>query len=159
MPNQLQEYKGQMLGTTSDGETRKIAIDKITNATKIITSDHSSIHMGNGFAISGIFSGVANSSTVAYGFKTPSVASGKYIHLKFREFSASGNKVRIDFYENPTNAPTVGVDFTAYNRNRNSSEVSQMQSIKVNISGLDLTGATMIDSSQFISNSARPWIS
>lgn len=93
----IQRGKGQ------DGVYREIVSDAMTQGLQVITTDHAAIHASEGFSISGIFAGVANGATVNYAFKTPSVASGKYIHLKFKEFSATANKIRVDLYENPTN--------------------------------------------------------
>lgn len=132
-------------------------IDITTGAKKIITSDHANIHASQGFSISGIFASVANSATVNYAFKTPTVAAGKIIHLKHQEFWASANKVRTDLYEAPTNAPTNGSVLTAYNRNRVGTPVATaMQSIK-SAMDIDLTGATDIETLQFgYASVARP---
>lgn len=155
--NETQEYQGQILATNSDGETQKVAIDKVTKAIESISPDHTSIHNGETFIFSGMITGVLDNTTVAYGFKTP--ASGKVIHLKSPELSATANKVRNDLYEAPTNAP-VGTDLTAFNKNRNSANVSAMQSIIGSIVGLDLTGATMIENRQFINTEVKEneWI-
>lgn len=149
--SEFQPSSGRYLDENS--EERNI-IDTTTGAPKIITSDHSKIHEGEGFSISGIFTGVANAAVVNYAFKTPTVASGKYIHWKYRDLQATSSKVRVDFYEAPTNAPINGTNLAAYNRNRISATVTAMQAIKTGMD-LDLTGATMLNSAQFLSGEAR----
>lgn len=129
-------------------------IERVTGGFKQINSDHALIHASRGFSISGIYTAIANGSVVNYAFKTPSVASGKYVHWKYRDIQATATKMRVDFYEAPTNAPANGTDLTAYNRNRNSATASAMQAIKTGMT-LDLTGAKLIDTAQFVSGQAR----
>ena len=128
-----------------------------SNPNTIITSDHIRIHEGEGFSISSIFTGVANLATVNYAFKTPTVASGKFIHLKHQEFWASANKVRTDFYEAPTNAPINGSSLAISNRRRTGVlPVSNMQAAKAAMD-IDLTGATNVETLQFgLGSIARP---
>lgn len=133
----------------------ELQVETVTNAQKIITTDHANIHSSMGFSVSGIFASVANGATVNYAFKTPSVASGKYIHLKYKEIQSSANKIRVDLYEAPTNAPINGNNLTPYNRNRvGTPTATAMQSVKSGMT-IDLTGATMINSEQFLSGQAR----
>ena len=150
--NQLTPNTGRFLDET---DIARNIVEAVTGAIKTITSDHAAIHKGEGFGISGIFSGVANSSTVNYAFKTPSVASGKHIHLKYKDIQATANKIRVDLYEAPTNAPTNGTDLTPVNRNRvGTPTATSMQAVKSGMT-LDLTGATLLNSEQFVSNQAR----
>ena len=129
----------------SDGN-RKNIIELFTGSVKIITSDHELIHKKKGYSISGIFASVANSATVSYAFKTPTVDSGIFVHLEFKEFQASANKVRVDLYEAPTNAPINGNDLSARNRNRvGTIPTSAMQAVKSGMA-IDLTGATLLNS-------------
>jgi hypothetical protein len=135
--------------------TERNVIELVTGGFKIINSDHANIHAGQGYSISGIFAAVANAGVVNYAFKTPTVASGKYVHLKFKEFYATANKVRMDFYEAPTNAPINGGDLVAVNRRRiGSPPATSMQAIKSAMT-LDLTGATTLNVEQFTSANAR----
>ena len=130
--------------------------ERVTNAVRLITTDHAAIHEGQGFSITGIFAAVANASVVNYAFKTPTAASGKYVHLKFRDIVATANKIRVDFYEAPTAAPTNGTDLVPYNRRRiGTPTATAMQAVKISMD-LNLAGATMIDSTQFIGGVARP---
>lgn len=137
--------------------SENLPLDTFTGSVTVITSDHNKIHQGEGFSISGIFASVANAATVNFAFKTPTVASGKYIHLKHEEFWGSGNKIRTDLYEAPTNAPTNGTDLTAINRNRTGTPTATaMQAIK---SGMDvtLTGALDLETLQFgVGTAVRP---
>ena len=116
-------------------------VDRTTGAHRGITSDHANIHGKMGFAISGIFTAVANNATVNYAFKTPTAESGKIIHLKYQSFWASANKVRTDFYEAPTTDPINGTALVPKNRNRLAPiPESLMQVVKASMD-LDLTGA------------------
>lgn len=129
--------------------------DRFTDGKRIITTDHSYIHDGIAFSVTGIFTSVANGATVNYAFKTPTVASGKYIHLKYKEIQSIGNKTKVDFYEKPTNAPTNGSDVAVVNRRRvGTPAVSSMQAFKSAMT-LDLTGATTLDSEQFATSVPR----
>lgn len=120
-----------------------------TNAWKSISLYQSSINDGEGFSISGLFTAVADSATVNYAFKTPTVASGKVIHLPYREFWGNGNKIRTDLYEAPTNAPINGSDLAVINRNRvGTPTVTTMQAVKAAMD-IDLTGATDLETLQF----------
>ncbi len=131
-------------------------LEWVTRAFRTITSDHAAIHAKEGFGISGIFSAVANGVTVNYAFKTPTVASGKVIHLKYVDIQAAANKVRVDLYEAPTAAPTVGSDLAVINRSRlNTPPASVMQAVKAGMT-LDLTGATMLETSQYVAGAPRP---
>ena len=130
-------------------------VDTTTGGIKQLTTDHALIHAGKGFSISGIFASVANAAVVNYAFKTPTVASGKYVHLKFKEFSATANKIRMNFYEAPTAAPTNGGDLAAINRRRiGTPTVTAMQAVK-SAMDLDLAGATTLNVESFTSGSAR----
>ena len=127
----------------------------VTRGIRTITTDHGGIHAGYGYSVSGIFTGVANAATVNYAFKTPTAASGKYVHLKYKDFAATGTKVRSDLNEAPTNAPINGTDLAAINRNRvGTPTASAMQAVKTAMD-INLAGVTVIDSTQFVSNDGR----
>jgi len=133
----------------SDAQGHEIELDETTNGLPIITTDHAAVHDKMGFSVSGVFASVANGATVNYAFKTPTVASGKIIHLKVKEFYAAGNNVRTDFYEAPTNAPTNGTDLVAYNHNRvGTIPATTMQAIKTAMD-LNLTGALNLETLTF----------
>lgn len=138
----------------SDAQGHEVELDATTNGLPTITTDHAAIHDKKGFSVSGVFASVANGATVNYAFKTPSVASGKVIHLKVKEFYAAGNNVRTDFYEGPTTSPTNGTDLVAYNHNRLATiPATTMQAIKTSMD-LDLTGATNLETLTFGNSSA-----
>jgi hypothetical protein len=120
----------------------------------VITSDHASIHKGEGFSISGIFSNLGNGASTNYAFKTPTIESGKVIHWKYREVQSSSSKIKVEFIESPTNAPTGGNDLVAYNRRRSSTNTTSMQSIKTGTT-YNSAGATIIDVSQYIGGQPR----
>jgi hypothetical protein len=129
-------------------EIEELQKERVTDSKIVITSDHTLIHAGRGYSVSGIFTSVANGATVNYAFKTPTVASGKIVHLKFKEIQSIGNKTRVDFYEAPTNAPTSGSDVAQINRRRlGTPPVSNMQAFKSGMT-LNLSGATLLESEQ-----------
>ena len=135
-------------------KSQNAVIDRFTEATQIITSDHSYIHDKKGFSISGIFSGVGSGATVNYAFKTPTAASGKYIHLKYNEYSATANRVTMVLYENPTTAPTAGTAITPINRSRTGTiPASGMQSVASGMT-IDTTGSTTLTTRAFTSTTA-----
>jgi hypothetical protein len=129
-------------------------IERVTGAPRAISSDHASIHAGEGFSISGIITNLANGASTNYAFKTPTIASGKVVHWKYRDVQSSANKIRVDFVEAPTNAPTLGTDLVAYNRSRLSSHGTAMQTIKAGTT-YDGTGAKTIDSAQYVGGQPR----
>jgi hypothetical protein len=143
-----------MVGQGKDSKVYGARVDRITKSMQVINSDHAGIHEEQGFSVSGIFTNVANGATVNYAFKTPSAASGKMIHLKYKDIQATANKVRVDLYEAPTNAPTGGSNLTAYNRNRNSAATTAMQAIKSGMT-IDTTGAAMLETSQHVNSVPR----
>lgn len=140
-----------------ENNTPRNIIERVTGAVNSISSDHAAIHSKWGYAMSGIFVSVANGATVNLAFKTPTVASNKYVHLKREEFWASGNKVRTDLYEAPTNAPTNGTAQPVVNRNRvGTVPDTAMQDVKSGMT-LDLTGAINLETFQFgLGTVARP---
>lgn len=130
-------------------------IERVTNGARFITTDHGSIHAKEGYSVSGIFAAVANGTTVNYAFKTPTVASGKIVHLKYKQISATANKVRVDLYEKPTADPTLGTDLVAYNRSRYGDDVpSVMQAIKTGMT-INTAGAALLETGQFVSGQSR----
>ena len=144
---------GIILGVDNKNNMVEIAADPITRGIETISTDHAGIHKGYGYSISGIFASLAAAATVNYAFKTP--ASEKVIHLKYKEIQATANKIRVDLYEAPTNAPTLGTDVAAINRARiGTPVVTKMQAVKSGMT-IDLTGATVIEITQFVGGSAR----
>jgi hypothetical protein len=142
--NETQDWKGQGLGTTDTGYVVKTRVDDITKAQRVITSDHEAVHDGKVFSVSGIYDAVATSTSVNFAFKTPTVASGKIIHLKYLDIMSSADKVRMDLYETSTEQ-SAGVDITAYNHNRLGTPTgTAMQAIKSGIT-FESTGATMLN--------------
>jgi hypothetical protein len=101
--------------------------------------------MAKVFSVSGIFDNIANDASVKYAFKTPKADSGKIVHLKYIDVQCPATKIRMDIYEAPTNAPTDGSDYVAYNHNRTGTKTdTAMQYIKAGVT-FDATGATMLN--------------
>lgn len=135
-------------------KSQNAVIDRFTEATQIITSDHSYIHDKKGFSISGIFTGVGSAATVNYAFKTPTAASGKYVHLKYNEYSATANRVTMALYEAPTADPTGGTAITPVNRARTGTPpASGMQSVAFGMT-INTAGSTTISQRAFTSTTA-----
>jgi hypothetical protein len=130
-------------------------VDPVSGGWSVVTTDHRKTHEGLGFSVQGIYTAVANGATVNYAFKTPTAASGKYIHLKYKDIQATAAKMRVDLLEAPTNAPTLGTDLTTYNRRRiGTPTATAMQAIKTGMT-IDGTGAATIESQQFLNSAAR----
>jgi len=119
--------------------------DRFTGAELWMDTDHGKIHDGEGYSSTAIYAAVANAATVNFCFKTPAASTGKYVHWKFVEVLAAANKVRVDVYEAPTNAPANGSDVASINRNRNSAKTSLMQAVK-GAMDVNLAGAVTISS-------------
>lgn len=120
-------------------------IDQSSGFEVNIEAGHHAIHRGWGFSLSHVFASVANGATVNYAFKTPTAASGYYVHTQSIILSATNNNVLYNLYENPTNIPTDGSDITTYNRNSNSLNASRLQALKSGMT-IDTTGSTLLDS-------------
>jgi hypothetical protein len=144
MSNEYSKYPYQILGLNDANESVKLRADTLTKSLKSISTDHSNTHQGKIFSISGIYSDIADSASVNYAFKTPTVASGKIIHLKYVDFVSTNSKVRVDFYETD-NAQLAGTDIVAYNHYRVGEVVpTAMQALKSGVT-FEGTGAIMLN--------------
>jgi len=115
------------------------AVEKLTSFITFISTDHAYIHQGKAFTATM----TTGSIDAAYkiGFKTPTVASGKFIHFRPLGITTSANYVSIIMYEGDDFANGTGVVRT--NRNRLSTETSKMQSF---LKGTTVTPAgTILD--------------
>ena len=93
-----------------------------------ITSDHSYIHRG--WAFTGI--GTVNTgSTYRIGFKTPTEASGLFVHWRPITVSSNANAVSVVLTEG--DSFSGGTDSTPINRNRTCTRTSAMQAFKVGV--------------------------
>jgi hypothetical protein len=155
MAHERLEYLGEILARNDSNENVQLEADSITESLKTITTDHSDIHNKKGFSFSAAFTGVLDAATKALAFKTPSLASGKIIHLVHRDFHATANKIRADFYEGLDADPTFGSDLPIFNHNRTGTiPESAMQAVKFGIDVV-LTGGTMIETSMFANINSR----
>ena len=100
------------------------SFEKFTGFLTEISSDHNYIHQGLG--LTAIIN--TGSISVAYdiAFKTPTVASGKYVHWRPAGITSSADYVDVQLTE--TETYTGGTTITPINRNRNSSTTSIMMS-------------------------------
>jgi len=100
-------------GSTND----EGVLDKVTSATRVITSDHGAIHDGLAFTVALDSIAVAASGTISIGIKTP--PAGTYIHLKrIESFTTSASATFIvreasgftrgDSLQSPRNRNRVG---------------------------------------------------
>lgn len=119
------------------------ALERVTDGTRTIDTDHGYIHEGKLFTAPVFISALAAAGSNKITILTPSVASGKYIHYRPALISTSGDKVSVDLYE-ASSGNSGGSDVTAINRNRvMSSTATTMQAIK---SGVTVTtNGTLID--------------
>jgi len=109
----------------------------LTKYVGTISSDHAYIHQGKG-KISIVEAG-SISASYKIGFKTPKVASGKYVHWRPVGLFSDADTVKYRLYED--NAYTGGTanDIETLNRNLNGVTLSQMQDVKKGVTAT-LTG-------------------
>lgn len=98
--------------------------EPLTGFQASISSDHAYIHDGIGFTA--IIDTGSISAAYDIAFKTPTVASGKFIHYRPLGITSSANYVGVTLYEG--DSYTGGTAVTPVNRNRLSSNTSSMQS-------------------------------
>jgi hypothetical protein len=118
-------------------------MDTTTKSLKVISTDDSAVHEGKTFISTVFFDDVADSASVNFAFKTPTVASGKQVYLKSMNIFTSGTKVRTDLYET-TLDQVAGNDMPVFNKNRNSEVDTAMQSVKSGVT-FDATDASMLE--------------
>jgi hypothetical protein len=86
------------------------AVERVTDALKVIDNDHAYVHMGGLVSSYHKFSAVAAAGTRYILIKTPAT---KYVHYRAESISTSGDNVTIEFFE----APTTTADGTALSAN------------------------------------------
>ncbi len=95
-------------------------IDRFTGFPVVVQSDHSYIHNGIGFNLSGTTGSLAAASTWSISFTTP--GNSKYIHLRPTGLSSTANTLQCRIAE--SSIMSSGSVATPINRNRNSKNVS-----------------------------------
>jgi hypothetical protein len=103
--------------------------ENLTGYMGTIDSDHAYIHKG--IAFTSFITTPAITAAYRIGFKTPTVASGKYIHWRPIGITSSADYVSITMTED--DSYTGGTANTPMNRNRNFSTVSVMQDVKYGV--------------------------
>lgn len=98
-------------------------IDRFVKGPIVVQSDHAYIH--DGMAYDALINIGTISSAYNISFKTPTVASGKFIHWRPTDITTSENYIQVILYEGDTY--TGGTAVTPVNRNRNSPNTSTMQ--------------------------------
>jgi len=111
------------MSTSAIVENMNLAKDTLTNFPISISGDHAYIHKQK--AYTALVSVGTISAAYKIGFKTPSVASGKYVHWRPTGISSSANYVAAILYEG--DAFTGGDAVTPINRYRASIIGSSMQ--------------------------------
>lgn len=104
-------------GPLTDTELRATPLfptDTVTDAIQVITTDHSQIHVGNGFSMYATFSAVADDDTRHVIITTP--VSG-YLHLKFYDVWCNNAEAMLQLYEDPYSV-AGGTALTPSNRRR-----------------------------------------
>ena len=100
------------------------ASESFTGHLATIGSDHAYVHKG--LAFTAIVNTGAISELYKISLKTPTVASGQYIHWRPIGLTSSAAYCKIEIYQGDTFSGGAAV--TPINRNRNSSTVTTMQS-------------------------------
>jgi len=110
---------GEIMGNVS--RTSADELDKFTGYQVFITGDHTYIHQGKGFSISGTTGSVAAAGTYSISFVTP---SDKWVHMRPVSFSSTANTLQCRLSEGST--MSSGTTTIAKNRNRNSGKLSKV---------------------------------
>lgn len=103
--------------------------EALTDYFGVIDSDHAYIH--DGLAFTSIINTGSISAAYDIAFKTPTVASDKYIHWRPIGITSSANYVDVTLREGDT--WSSGTTVTPINRNRLSTDTSNMQSFAYNV--------------------------
>lgn len=111
------------ISTHTEGKLLNM-LEDLTGYAGVISSDHAYIH--DGIAFKGIVDAGTISAAYYIGFKTPTVASGKYIHWRPTQLISTANYIDVTVYEG--DAFTAGSTVTPVNCNRMSTIISTMQS-------------------------------
>lgn len=112
-------------------------LDLVTGAQRVITSDHSAIHNGEGFNAWVYAEGVADNGYVQMEFKT---AAANYVHMKLMTGLAEGLAL-FEAVEAPT-LTTGSTTFTPINLNRVGTPPSSTSTLKTNPTGI--SGGTVL---------------
>ena len=107
--------------------------ERFTGFMPVIQSDHAYIHAGLGFSYIATTGTLAASATTSIEFTTPTVASGKFIHLRPTFLSSSENYMTMSINEASTATGGSSVLTSILNRNRNSATASGMQTLKTGV--------------------------
>ena len=112
-------------------------IEGLTKYMAVISSDHAYIHQGIGKVA--IVEAGSISASYKIGFKTPSVASGKYIHWRPAGLFSDANAVKFRLYEDNAYIGGTDNDIETLNRNLDGIVPSYMQDMKKGVAAV-LTG-------------------
>ena len=99
----------------------EIHTDRLTDGLLNISTDHNYIHRGRAFTLSGKSGSVAAGAATTLSFRTPGAT--KYVHWRPAVWSSTANLGELRIAQGSTF--TGGSAATPYNRNHNSSRVSE----------------------------------
>jgi len=100
--------------------------ESLTSFTGVIDSDHAYIHDEIGFQVIANSGSVAAAALYKFSLETPSVASGKVIHMRVPSFSATANIMKLAVYEDSdSTGGTLGNIENKYRGRENSTIMSQ----------------------------------
>jgi hypothetical protein len=125
------------------------ASENLTGYLGVISSDHAYVHKG--LALTAVVNTGSISAAYKISFKTPTVASGKFIHWRPIGITTSADYCQVDFYEG--DAFTGGTTVVPINRNRLSAVTSSMQTFA---KGTTVTLAGTLLASTGIGTSGNP---
>lgn len=117
------------------GNNILVSVDQVettTNSLQVIGYDHAELHDGSSFHFGVIDDDLDNGEELIIAFRTPNTT--KWAHLILDVNNTSGSL--LEFMESPTITVDSGIQSPIFNRNRNSSTISGIQSIEtVPVSG------------------------
>ena len=99
------------------------SIESFTGYMGVIDSDHAYVHQG--LAFTAVVNTGVISALYKISFKTPTVASGKFVHWRPCCITSSAEYCKIEIYEGDTFSS--GTTVVPINRNRNSSTATTVQ--------------------------------
>lgn len=114
----------------------------LTKYMGVISSDHAYIHQSKAFTLPGITGSIAAGATYKISFKTPTLASGKYIHWRPASIGGTATGVTFELYKDSTSISGGSSALTSIqNMNQANTKASQMQEFYI---GRTVTEGTRI---------------
>lgn len=121
----------------STDDPLRLALERVTNGQRSISTDHANIHAGISYSFPTKFT-IAAAGIAYLEFQTP--VKG-YVHFKPMNFSADGPKILVQLYEAPTLTP--GSVQVVQNRRRLGTPPTASSVVRINPTGV--SGGTLLD--------------